>query len=337
MQTTGGNLRHCNHILRACALLALCTATERALADETPAEQATTLFNEALQLMQSDHCQDAVPMFVESQRLDPAAATLANLATCYVRLGKTGSAYETYRAAARAAILENKPELRKKTDKAAADLNPLLTRLRVVPVGSGELPEIRINGQLVEDVRNPVPLDPGETLIEATAPGHAPWRRTVNAQGSGTLLVVEVPDLLAPHTDPAQVKPSATPVARTATSDTSKSVDWRPYAIVATGIGVVGVAVGTGFAVGAKSKQNDSNAYCDGTGCTAQGIDLREQAQNRAEIATWTFGLGLASLTLSGALWYLSSRQEQRPQAAKVSPWVALSHQSVGIGIGGNL
>jgi hypothetical protein len=116
-------------------LLIVCLTVRPAIADNTPPEHAEELFNEGLRLMQSDHCQDAIAYFVESQRSDPAAATLANLATCYARLGRTGSAYSTYKLAARAAILENKPELQKRTDQAASALVPSLTQLRVVPLG----------------------------------------------------------------------------------------------------------------------------------------------------------------------------------------------------------
>jgi hypothetical protein len=337
MQTVGRAFRASGHLLRACLSFVISATTHPALAEGSAAEQASKLFDDGLQFMQSDHCQDAVPLFAESQRLDPAAATLANLATCYVRLGKTGSAYETYRAAARAAILENKPELQKKADKAAAGLAPSLTRLRVVPMDGSELPEIRINGQRVEDVRHPVPLDPGENLIEAMVPGQAPWRRTVSAQGEGTLLVVEVPDLSARRDEskPEVLRPQSgkVPIA----SDAPGQIDLKRYVIVAASVGTVSLALGTGFALAARSKQNDSDAYCEGRQCTDPGIALRDQARDRAAVANWMVGIGVASLGTAGVLWILSNRRDQPSRTAKVIPWVTIDRPSAGIALRGNL
>lgn len=280
--------------------------------------------------MKSDHCQDAIVFFAESQNTDPAAATLANLATCYARLGKTGSAYSTYKLAARAAILENKPDLQKRTDEAAATLAPSLTQLRVVPLGNGGLPDIKINGQAVEDVRKPVPLDPGENIIEATAPGHETWRRVLSTHGEGTLMVVEVPDLGAMHQKP-QPAYSMPPVQET------KHTDLKPYAIAAASVGVLAVGVGTAFTFSALSKQNASNAYCDGKYCTQPGVGLRNQALDRAAIATWSVGFGLVSLGGAAALWFLSPSHNTEAHARAPRPWMSIGQSSAVLGLEGQL
>jgi len=316
-------------------LLTVCLAVQPAMAQSTPQEHAQELFNEGLRLMQSDHCQDAVSFFIESQSNDPAAATLANLATCYARLGKTGSAYSTYKLAARAAILENKPELQKQTDHAATALMPQLTQLRVVPLGNGGLPSIKINGQAVEDVRKPIPLDPGENIIEATAPGHETWRRIFSAQGGGTLLVVEVPDLSARH-EPTMTETSR--VTATQPPDTSKKrTDLKPYAIVAAGAGLVAIGIGTALTFSALSKQNSANSYCDGRLCTQPGIDLRNQALDRAAIATWSVTFGIVSLGAAATLWFLSPKDHQEAHGRTPSPWISVGQSTAVVGLEGRL
>jgi hypothetical protein len=287
--------------------------------------------------MQSDHCQDAIAYFVESQANDPAAATLANLATCYARLGRTGSAYSTYQLAARAAILENKPDLQKRADQAASALVPALTQLRVVPLGNGGLPEIKINGKVVDDVRRPIPLDPGENIIEATAPGHETWRRILSAHGEGTLMVVEVPELGSQH-ELSRPAPAMRPERSAHSQEAApKGKDLRPYAIAAAGIGAVAVGVGTAFTFSALSKQNASNSYCDGRFCTQLGVDLRNQALDRAAVATWTVGFGLVSFGAAGALWFLSPSHGQETHARKPSPWVSVGQSSAILGLEGQL
>ena len=331
------------HPLSSCSrygsrfLVFLCLIAQPAGADATPQERAEELFSEGLRLMQSEHCQDAVPFFIESQHNDPAAATLANLATCYVRLGKTGSAYSTYKQAARAAILENKPDLQKKADQAALSLAPALTQLRVVPLGNGGLPDIKINGEAVEDVRKPIPLDPGENIIEATAPGHEPWRRILSTHGEGTLMVVEVPDLSSLR-EPAKAEPAMQPVLATHPPEISpKRADLRPYAAVAAGVGVVAVGVGTALTFSAMSKQNAANSHCDGRFCTQAGIDLRNQALDRAEVATWSVGFGLVSLGAAAALWFLSPGHSQESHGHHPQPWLSVGQSATVLGLQGQL
>ena len=325
--------RHERLFLNLCSsygLLALCLAAQPAFAQSAPKQRAQELFDEGLRLMKWDHCQDAIALFAESQITDPAAATLANLATCYARLGKTGSAYSTYKLAARAAILESKPDLQKRTDDAAATLAPSLTQLRVVPLGNGGLPEIKINGQPVEDVRRAIPLDPGENIIEATAPGHETWRRVLSAHGEGTLMVVEVPDLGALHQQP-QPAYSMPPVQET------KRTDLKPYAIAAAGVGALAVGVGTAFTFSALSKQNASDAYCEGSYCTQPGVNLRNQALDRAAIATWSVGFGLVSLGSATVLWFLSPSHTQEAHARTVHPWMSIGQSAAALGLEGRL
>ena len=342
MQTIGSHQRLVHSACGSSLLLTVCLAVHSAMAQSTdatesskaqPQEHAQELFNEGLRLMQSDHCQDAISFFLESQSNDPAAATLANLATCYARLGRTGSAYSTYKLAARAAILENKPELQQQTDHAAVALMPQLTQLRVVPLGNGGLPSIKINGQVVDDVRKPIPLDPGENIIEATAPGHETWRRIFSAQGGGTLLVVEVPDLSARH-EPTSM---ATAPASRPPDMPKKRPDLKPYALVAAGTGLVAIGIGTAFTFSALSKQNSANAYCDGRFCTQPGIDLRNQALDRAAIATWTVTFGIASLGAAATLWFLSPKDHQEAHSRTPSPWISVGQSTAVVGLEGPL
>jgi len=336
MTISGGGLYKFCHILSV-ALFIGTLSTYAFAQSEPPQQRAQKLFTDALQLMQSDHCQDAIPLFLESQKLDSAAATLANLATCFAHVGKTGSAYYTYRQAARAAILENKPELQKRADEAAASLGPSLTKVRIVPQGNAGVPIIRVNGQLIDDVAAPIPLDPGENIIEATAPGREPWRKSVSAQGEGTLIVVEVPDLSLSSEPPKPLAAKNLPTLPAPVRESTNRTDLKPYAILATGIGATGLAIGTVLAFGASSKQSASNAYCDGRYCTQQGIDLRQQATDRATLATWSVGIGLASVGTAAVLWVVSARQSEHAAALSVSPWADVGRGSAGIAFEGKL
>src|SRR5438445_7058461 len=88
---------------------AICVAIATTIATpviaQTPANSAAaeTLFQEGRKLMEEKKFEQACPKLADSQKLAPSAATLLNLAFCYEKIGRTASAWATYRDAASAA------------------------------------------------------------------------------------------------------------------------------------------------------------------------------------------------------------------------------------------
>jgi hypothetical protein len=320
--------RICGCLLVACSCLLY--PLGRARAQDEPAQApAEQLFQDAVVLMKADHCQDAVPRFLESQHLDPSAATLLNLATCYARMGKSATAWRVYRQAAESAVLEGNRDIQARADKAIGKLEPTLTRLRVVaPAGPNAL-TIKVNGEPVSGDRIEVPLDPGENFIEAVAPGHEPWRRTVNAQRQGAMIVVEVPDLGATQrpSESAPPRPRQVPPR-------PRPVDLRPAAIVAGGVGVTGIALGVIMGLGAKRAYDDSRSHCFAQHCNQAGHDLRETAHDRAGVATWATVIGVGALGTGAVLWLVS---DDSGEGVGVAPWLGAGSTAVGVAMEGRL
>src|SRR4051794_40964567 len=160
----------------------LCASSWARANDDGRAAYAEHLFQEAVQFMRKDKCPEAIPKFLSSQQLDPSAATLLNLGTCYARLGRTAAAWRTYRQAATAAASEKNDELKEQAFKAISILSPATTKLRIVAPRDSAPMSLTLNGEpLAPDEVFPIPLDPGENIIEAVAPGRVSWRRSVNA------------------------------------------------------------------------------------------------------------------------------------------------------------
>jgi hypothetical protein len=160
------------------------------------------------------------------------------------------------------------------------------------------------------------PVDPGEYLIEARAPGKKPWSTRIKAE-PGRATAVILPPLDEPIAAPPEPAPAATPPAATtaAAASTVTSVDstssglhgQQIAAIVVGSAGVVAAGVGAVFVVSAKSTYNSSAPYCDGNNfCSQQGLDYRDSAFQKARIATAALiGGGLA--VAGGAVLWLTA------------------------------
>lgn len=156
----------------------VCAQTSPPANDRVAAE---ALFEEGRSLVAAGKVAEACPKFADSQRLDPAPGTLLNLASCWEKLGRTASAWVTYREAASAANALGRSDYVATAQRHADSLAPKLARITVnVPQAIDGL-ELRRDGAIVSSIQwgQAVPVDPGRTssrpVPRATSSG--PWRR----------------------------------------------------------------------------------------------------------------------------------------------------------------
>jgi hypothetical protein len=279
---------------------------------------AQALFDQGKSLMAAGKASEACPKFEESQKLDPGSGTLINLALCYEKTGRTASAWSAYRdAAAAAAVAGNKERERGARDRAAA-LAPKVSKLTVeVPADS------RVQGLAVTrdgvDVGPaqwgvPIPTDAGKHELVAKAPGHGDWRSTVPLGPDGGLITVTVPRLAVAATPVAGAAPAVAAAAPAEQGQPTETVPaesksgglggQRIVALVAGGVGVAGVAVGTIFGVQALSKHSKAKESCDGTACTTNdGVDAGNDAHKAGTISTIGMVVGAVGIAAGVTLW----------------------------------
>ena len=242
----------------------------------TDSAAAQALFEEARTLLKAGRAAEACPKLEESQRLDPGSGTLLNLARCYEQMGRVASAWNKYLEAASSAAAAGNAARESEARQRAAALRPRLPKL-VITVASEakDTPGLVVtrDGERVGAAQwgLAIPADPGDHTITASAPGRATWQAVTAVSGVGTTVAITVPALAvsapeAPPTRAVTSAPAAAPPPVVVATEPAPSGlgTRRTLALVAGGIGVVGIGVGTVFGLKSKSDHDEAAKYCDG-------------------------------------------------------------------------
>ncbi|WP_437594443.1 hypothetical protein [Sorangium sp. So ce1000] len=296
---------------RLCALgasLAAAIAGGRAARAEDKAG-AVALFREAGALVDAGQPSRACPKYEESLRLYDSVNTRYFLADCYERTGKMASAWAQFlEVAARVHASGDRAKEAKARERAAA-VQPKVSRLSVV-VEAASTPglEVKRDGTPVGPGQwgVPMPIDAGTHGIQASAPGKRTWTAQVEVKPGGatsTLVVRALED------DPASRDASGPGDGR------------RTIALITAGAGVVSAGVGAALGFAAKSRFDASKPYCNGDRCDRRGMDIRDSAVARANVATVVFGVGLAAIAGGGVLW-LTAKSSPQGVSLGLSPAV---------------
>jgi hypothetical protein len=298
------------------AAAALSSVTARAESGNSAVAQA--LFDQAKQLIAAGHVAEACPKLEESQRLDPRSGTLLNLANCYERTSHLASAWSTFIEASTSAKADGKADRETVARQRAAALAPRLSKLTItVAPELKRLPGLAVlrDGVVVREPEwgLPLPSDSGQHEVTANAPGRVPFRARVDVAGEGVTTTVNVPNLAeegrkkAAPPSPEQA-PSESPIP----SPSAGLGATRAVALVAGGLGLLGVGLGSAFGVASKSKHDQATAYCNGTACTDPlGVTYGDAAKKDGNIATALLIVGGVGLAAGVTLWFAAPRSAE--------------------------
>lgn len=284
----------------AAMLVGLAISPRLASADDKAA--AEEAFTRAKQLVAAGNFAEACPLFEASHRADPQIGALLNAADCHEQLGHTATAWAEFREADELAT--------KRHDKRAAfakqRADALVGKLAKLHVTAASLPGLVVKRDDVDVtvfVGHDVPVDPGEHVVTATAPGHTPYKTTISIGKEPTTSSVDIPALeVAP--DPLSMRGTQMDYEL----DSSAQHSRRKLAVEIGGGGVVALAVGLGFGWHARSDYNDAHAGgtpgCDSSNiCTADGRSMLDAARRDAMIANVAVGVGLAAIAAGVGVW----------------------------------
>jgi hypothetical protein len=305
-----------------CAALGLWPGVSLAQSGDSAVAQA--LFDQAKQLMATGHAAEACPKLQESQRLDPRSGTLINLARCYEQTSRLASAWSTYIEAATAAKAAHNSEREAVARERSAALAPRLSKLTIsVAPASKSLQGLELTRDGVA-VREPewglaLPTDAGEHEITAKAPGYEPFETKVSVNGEGVTVPVNVPEL-APEAGPT-VAPATTELPPSAPVQNAPHGlgTTRAAALVAMGVGVAGVGVGTVFGLLSKSKHDDAAKACVGAACPdSNSLAAANAAQRDGNVSTVAMIVGGVGLVTGVTLWFAAPKTNDQAPSAQV-------------------
>jgi len=246
--------------------------------------------------MEAKNYADACQKFGESQKLDPAAGTAMNLATCEEKIGKLASAWQHWKEALDA--LPPKDDRIPFARGRVEELEKRLPRLQITLASGGDKGakvfrddiEIGPGGQGV-----PLPVDPGPHNITVKMPGHFPKTVTVS-------LAVGEQSQVDVH--PGAVDPQA---GATVGITPAPSGGTRTLGFVLGGVGVAGVgaAIASGLLLVQAKKTVDNNCTPDKV-CNQEGLDAANSGKKWLVVNTAGWIVGGLGLGL-GAYFVLSS------------------------------
>ena len=287
----------------SCLLLAL--TPEFASAQARDPAAAEVLFRRGREAMEAQRCAEALPSFVESHRLDPAAGTLMNIATCEEKVGRLASAWQHWREAIDAlAPTDDRVVFARNRVQA---LEQKLPRLAVF-LAAGRDRGARVFRDEVElgpaSQGVPLPVDAGRHTITVRMPGHRVEQ-----------LVVQVGEGEQKRID---VHPGA--VDNQATEFGTQSGSWRrTLGYTMTGVGIAGLGTAAVSGVMLLDSKRTVETNCPEKNCMNQeGLDAAASGRTLTTVNTVSWIAG--GVGLGVGLYFLLSAHRNDKSTTAIAP-----------------
>lgn len=317
------HLVHAFFALAAGCAASLASGTAYAEPSATDRAVAQTLFDQGRALMDEGRFAEACSAFARSQKLDPGAGTRLNLALCHEAEGRTATAWMELNEALSQAKRDHREDREQLAQQHIAALTPNVPHALLKVNDKSEELEIRLDDVLLDRAvwDGPIPIDPGDHVVVASAPG----KRAFSARprfALGETLTVVVPPLETGEAGTSS--PNGVNGANGASLDHPEQGHRTLGWVIASG-GVASIAVGAYFGVRALDAKSESDRLCPKTPCAdREGTELSKDAVTLGWGANIGIGLGLVALGI-GTYLVLTAKPATRAAAASklvVSPYL---------------
>lgn len=297
---------------------------------------ARALGQEGVKLADAGNCAEAIDKLARAEKLFHAPTTLERLGECQVQVGKIVDGSENLNKVARETLPPNAPSAfvfaQERARKILAEAKPKIAKLKIAVAAPPDAQmSVKVDGEHVPvaNLNTNRPIDPGEHVVEVSAPGYktASGKVTLPEGGSDSIaLTLEI--------DPNAPKVVASPTPATTTEPkgdkaTTSEGSSRVPAYAALGLGVVGIGVGTVFGILASGKKSDLETACPNSVCPPGEQDTIDSGKTLGTVSTVGFIVGAVGL-VAGTYLFLTSGPKSRAAAPKPT-WIGLG----GAGING--
>jgi|RhiMethySRZTD1v2_1073278.scaffolds.fasta_scaffold92678_2 hypothetical protein len=320
-------------LLATLALLGSATTAQSAFGGD--AALAESLFRQGRSLMDKRDFAAACPKLAESYNQDPATGTLLALALCQEGLGQTASAWANFVEVTTRAKREGRADREQAARSHAEQLEPKLSHLTIEvdpALSSVSGLVVKRNGVTLGAAAwgSPAPVDPGQYVIEASAPGRQRWQTNVTVAASGTERV-QINDLAA---EPARPEPLPAPKSEGSTAvkgedgaavvrdsaPAAGNTPLRTVGLALCGASALSLGVGGFFAIRAMNLNSDSKqaGRCADNHCDQEGLALRKDSISSANTATVAFVAGGVLAAAGVTLFIVGNQKPSNAQALRI-------------------
>ena len=286
---------------------------------------ADALFREGRKAAAAADYATAAARFAESQRLDPAAGTLLNLALAEEKLGRLAAALD--HAGEAGAGLDAKDSRQGLVKALKARLEPRVPRLRI-KLADGAPPGTVVLRDDVElgaaALALELPTEPGQHRIVVKSPGRRDAVFTVVAEERAVRTVDVAPGAAEPAAEPSLPKDKVVvdPPASTGSPLPSSPLGAAPSRRTAgwVTLGASGILLAGSSALGVLVLQKKAvvEAHCDPSRrCDATGLEAGDAGRTLSWGATGLFAVGVVG---AGVATYLLVRTET-PATGAAGRW----------------
>jgi hypothetical protein len=232
-------------------------------------------------------------------------------ARALVKVGRLVEASERYLEVTRLEVVSGEKAVQRKAQAdAESEREALLPKIPSVVVGvEGAAPtevKVSIDGVAISSALIGVKrlVNPGTHQFQASFGSELASESVTLAEGESKVVTLRFP------TAGAAAAPSS-PVTEKPAEATSEGLGTqRVLALVAGGIGVVGVGVGTVFGLKAKSQRDEAEKYCSGAACTdPRGVTAGNDAHGAGNVSTIAMIVGAVGIAGGVTLWFTAPRE----------------------------
>jgi hypothetical protein len=322
-------------------MLAQSVAVRPALAQEEPSSAETAaargLAVDGLKLADSGKCAEAVDKLARAEKLHHSAIVQGRLGECQIMLGKLVDGTENLRKILREPVPPNpSPALTKARERAQTALDGAKSKIAFLTISVKGPKEVSTATVTVDGESVPTalldadrPTDPGDHVIEASAPGYLKASARVSIKESERKAIsvrLDVdPNAAAALPSPGPAEPAAgaqhppTPMGTPAPAreprysvgaDSGQAAGGSPNrtgAYIAWAVGGVALAVGAGFGAVAMKGKSDLEPKCPANECSPSESDRLSSAKTAGNVSTAGFIVGGVGVVLGTVLFFTAS------------------------------